>query len=258
MKGKTKVYIADSNGTLTFARQPIHGEMADTLTEFAERYKFVVVTGSPWEELVDEMPETLVHNPNVDFWCSMGNSMYRNGENVYDSKSMIDFEAFHPILEDILETCPIQYEKSFENHYEVNPHSINFTMLGRPEGGDPSIEDRLAYEKWDEEHGQRKWVIEYLTKLYPDHEMTLGGQLSIDIVKKGFDKTQIVKHYKDDYDITFFGDRIAAMGNDNSIAHVIADIGGTIYEIEKPEETMRIMQMLMRRADKDAAAEAKA
>jgi len=58
-------------------------------------------------------------------------------------------------------------------------------MLGRPEVGEPSMEDRAEYVEWDKRNGQRQWIIKYLQDKYPEYNMTLGGQISVDIVKKG-------------------------------------------------------------------------
>ena len=35
------------------------------------------------------------------------------------------------------------------------------------------------------------------------------------------------------------------MGNDNAIAHEVVDVGGTIYSVSCPHDTMRIMQILI-------------
>ncbi|MBQ6621480.1 MAG: hypothetical protein IJH75_01435 [Mogibacterium sp.] len=242
---KPKVFLSDSNGTLTNARQPITGEFAEVIVEFAKKFKFVVVTGSPWDYISPLMPKELLENPNVDFWCNMGNTLYRGGELVFDADNVIDFYFFEPILKDLLTACPHQFHTSFPRHFEVNRHSINFTMLGRPEEGEPSKEIREEYAAWDAEHGQRLWIIDFLNKLYPDYDMSLGGQISVDIVKKGCDKAQVVNYYKDEYDITFLGDRISKHGNDNTIAHVIADIGGSIYSVDDPEETLEVLKSLM-------------
>ena len=51
-------------------------------------------------------------------------------------------------MQDILKNCPLQYHKSFPRHHEINANcAINFTMLGRPEVGEPSMEDRAEYVK---------------------------------------------------------------------------------------------------------------
>ena len=122
-------------------------------------------------------------------------------------------------------------------------------MLGRPEIGEPSMEDRAEYVEWDKRNGQRQWIINYLKERYPEYNMTLGGQISVDIVKKGCDKAQVATYYKD-YDISYFGDRIYTTGNDNAIAHEVVDLGGTIYSVKGPEDTMRIMQNLIENREK--------
>jgi phosphomannomutase len=248
---KKKLYLADINGTLTYARQPVSREMASTMVEFAEKFPFAVVTGSPWHEVKDMMPDELIEDPDIDFWCSMGNNLFREGKELRNAHNTIDFEFFHEVLEDARLTCPYQFRKVYRDHFEVNANSINFSMLGRPLDGEPPIEDRREYEAWDAEVGQRRWLIKYLSKLYPEYDIMLGGQISIDIVKKGCGKEQIVDYYKDRYDISFFGDRIESMGNDNTIAHVIADIGGSIYSVDSPEETLTIMRSLISMYDGD-------
>ena len=243
---KKRAFLSDNDGTLIIARKPIRGEMAETIVEFARRYKFVIVTGSPFFDMEEQMPPEILTNPNIDYWCNMGNTLYREGELVYDANNVIDFEKFNPILQDILRSCPYQYHKSFPRHYEIHANcAINFTMLGRPEVGEPSLEDRNAYVEWDAKVGQRRWIIEYLSKLYPEYNMSLGGQISVDIVMKGCDKAQVVNHYKDEYRLGYFGDRIYKTGNDNSVAHEIVDAGGTLYSVKNPTETMHIMQALI-------------
>ncbi len=247
---KEKVFLSDNDGTLTTARKKIVGEMAETLVQFANNFKFCVITGSPYKDMLEQMPEEVLAHPNVEFWCCMGNALYKQGKEVYNSHNTIDFNLFEPILNDILKNCPYQFEKSFPRHHEINNNcAINFTMLGRPEVGEPSMEDRAAYVEWDKKTGQRKWIINYLQEKYPEYNMTLGGQISVDIVKKGSDKAQVANYYKD-YDISYFGDRIYKTGNDNSIAHEIVDLGGTIYSVSSPIDTMKIMQSLIENKNK--------
>jgi hydroxymethylpyrimidine pyrophosphatase-like HAD family hydrolase len=248
---KKKVFLSDNDGTLTVARKPIRGEMAETLLEFSKYFKFAVVTGSPFKDMVEQMPPEILENPNIDYWCCMGNILYREGKEIQNSHNTIDFDYLNPILQEILKNCPLQYKKSFPRHHEINANcAINFTMLGRPEIGEPSLEDRCDYVDWDNINGQRRWIIDYLMDKHPEYNFTFGGQISVDIVKKGCDKAQVVNYYKDDYKISYFGDRIYKRGNDNSIAHEVVDVGGTIYSVSGPAETMRIMQTLIEQEKK--------
>ncbi len=242
---KEKVFLSDNDGTLTTARKKITGEMADTLIEFADHFKFCITTGSPYSDMVEQMPEAMLNHPNVEFWCCLGNVLYKGGVEVHNSNASIDFDLFKNELEYVIENCPVQFHKSHPRKHESEGSRINFTMLGRPEIGEPSLEDRNEYLEWDLKHGQRDWVIKHLTEKFPDYNMTLGGQISVDIVKKGFDKAQVATRYKD-CDISYFGDRIYTSGNDNSVAHEIVDMGGTIYSVKNPADTMRIMKNLIR------------
>ena len=198
---KEKVFLSDNDGTLTVARKKIVGEMAETLVKFADNFKFCIVTGSPYADMLEQMPEEMLHHKNVEFWCCMGNVLYKQGKEVYNSHNTIDFNMFKDVLDDIIANCPMKFHKSFPRHHEINNNcAINFTMLGRPEIGEPSMEDRAEYVEWDKRNGQRQWIINYLKGKYPEYNMTLGGQISVDIVKKGCDKAQVATYYKD-YDI---------------------------------------------------------
>ena len=242
---KEKIFLSDNDGTLTVARKPIVGEMAETLIKFADKFRFSVITGSPYSDMVAQMPPLLLSHPNVEFWCCMGNVLYKDGKEIYNSNKVIDFKMFEGVLKEILEVCPYKFNKSYPRHHEINNNcAINFTMLGRPEEGQPSEEDRAEYMEWDSRVGQRQWIIKYLSEKYPDYNMTLGGQISVDIVKKGSDKAQVANYYKN-YQITYFGDRIYKTGNDNSIAREVIDLGGSVYSVLSPLETMKIMQTLI-------------
>ena len=240
-----KIFLSDNDGTLTVARKKIVGEMAETLIEFTKLFRFAVVTGSPYKDMMEQMPAEVLQSENVDFWCCLGNVLYRQGKEVYNSHNLIDFNMFKNVLDDIIENCPMKFKKSYPRHHEINNNcAINFTMLGRPEFGEPPAEDRAEYVEWDKRNGQRQWIIKFLEDRYPEYNMTLGGQISVDIVRKGCDKAQVATYYKD-YDISYFGDRIYRTGNDNSIAHEIVNMGGTIYSVKGPEHTMKIMQDLI-------------
>lgn len=247
---KERIFMTDVNGTLTYARQPITGEMAEVLCNLVDEYKLVIITGAPWEDIKKQMPEKLVNHPNVDYYCNHGNVLMREGEVIYKTDAKIDLEMIEPLFKDVLKNCPIKWEgNTYPIHYEVygDNTAINFTMMGRPEDGMPPQEDRDAYEAWDigEVH-QRLWVVDYLSKILPEYDITVGGQISIDIVKKGYDKTQVAKNYnKDDYKITFFGDRVKVHGNDNLIAHELADIGATIYNVHSPEQTLMFLKTVL-------------
>ena len=90
---KPKVFLSDNDGTLTVARRPIRGEMAKTMVEFANTFKFAIVTGSPYKDMVEQMPPELLNNPNIDYWCCMGNILYNNGKELHNSHNTIDFES---------------------------------------------------------------------------------------------------------------------------------------------------------------------
>ncbi len=117
---KEKVFLSDNDGTLTTGRRKITGEMAETMLEFADHFKFCLTTGSDYQDMVNQMPDGMLMHPNVEFWCCMGNVLYKGGKEIYNSNHTIDLEKFKPILNEVLEICPIKYHTNYPRHFEVS------------------------------------------------------------------------------------------------------------------------------------------
>ena len=98
---------------------------------------------------------------------------------------------------------------------EYRPGMMNFSVVGR----NADQEQRKEYEMWDKENNERSQLALYINQDYPELEATVGGSISIDIIRKGYDKGQIVqKLISMGYDeIEFFGDRCFPGGNDYGI-----------------------------------------
>ena len=82
---------------------------------------------------------------------------------------------------------------------------LNVSPIGR----NCSQEERNDFEKYDKEHHIRETMVEVLKKEFPDYGFVylIGGQISFDVVPKGWDKTYCLR-FLDDYDeIHFFGDK---------------------------------------------------
>ena len=74
------------------------------------------------------------------------------------------------------------------------------------------------------EEGERKEFIRRFVETYTDYEASAGGEISIDIVPKGWNKSRALAVLKEDFPdapITFFGDRMAPGGNDYPLAEAL-------------------------------------
>ncbi|MDR0367014.1 MAG: hypothetical protein LBH41_00350 [Rickettsiales bacterium] len=243
-----KIFLFDNDGTLTTSGARASPEITRVLVAFADKFKMAIVTGSTWEDIRLLHDEAFLTHPSAEFALDMGSKVYSRGALVFERPSGVDFETFRPHMEHILANVPMKYGKhDFPEKTRV-ANRINFTTLGRLAGSvNPPPEICADYAAWDKQNGQRAWIIDYLEKHYPGHEITLGGGISIDITKEGCGKDQAVGYYRRrGYDSFFyFGDRIGVLGNDNAIAHGIVDAGGTVFAVESPAHTARIMRSIM-------------
>ena len=78
-----------------------------------------------------------------------------------------------------------------------------------PAGRNCSQKERDAFGIYDKEHHVREKMVEVLEKEFADFNFVylIGGQISFDVVPKGWDKTYCLQFLKDYDEIHFFGDK---------------------------------------------------
>ena len=80
-----------------------------------------------------------------------------------------------------------------------------------PVGRNCSQKERDAFGLYDQEHHVREKMVEVLKKEFPEYNFVylIGGQISFDVVPKGWDKTYCLQFLKEYDEIHFFGDKTA-------------------------------------------------
>jgi phosphomannomutase len=87
-------------------------------------------------------------------------------------------------------------------------------------------------------------MVEVLEKKFGDTlglKFSIGGQISIDVFPKGWDKTYCLQHLKDFKEIHFFGDKTEPGGNDYEIYTSRQVIG---HSVTGPEDTIRQVKQM--------------
>ena len=246
-----KALIFDMDGTLTEARKPISSEIVEALAAVSNSYKLYLVTGSDMTKVEEQIPVRVLLNLFEKVFTCNGTGVYNTNLDEDDEKGSLEPELFHK------ETLLNYYSQSDINHLisrlleivadthtkyktgtfvEWRGGQINFSLIGR----NCSQEQRGDYIAWDVKSRERQRVVELLQKEFKGWglKFSIGGQISIDITRKGWDKTCALKHIQEDSAVcVFFGDKTLPGGNDFEIAQAC----GTYYDIESPLDLLPIL-----------------
>lgn len=236
------VYLADMDGTLTPARLPMTKDFAEFFLDFVRKNIFYVVSGSDLGKICEQMPK-IVLGEVAGVFCSMGNEFYVKDKLIYRN----DFNPEKSLLERLE-----NYRKNtsydgqlFDNYIERRQGMLNFSVLGR----NCPHDQRIAYKEWDNIHGERVCIARELSQLYPQYDISVGGNISIDIVPHGFGKEQVAAKVREIYPkskIVFFGDRIQEGGNDYSLAQDLLNFGNSeIISVNGPDDTLKFLKQVV-------------
>ncbi|MEM7424577.1 MAG: HAD-IIB family hydrolase [Pseudomonadota bacterium] len=228
-----RMYLFDVDGTLTEPRQPIDPDFAQFFERFCKSHPVYLVSGSDLPKLEEQLPRSILAHAKGVFTCSAA-ELWVDGKASYQ----LDHEFPKELVEALEGFVDLsQYPRRFGNHIEFRTGMINFSVVGR----NAEHSDRQTYFAWDQQEGERKEFIRRFVQTYTDYEASAGGEISIDIVPKGWNKSRALDVLKQDFPdatITFFGDRMAPGGNDYPLAEALkadsprhqAVSVGTFYE----------------------------
>jgi hydroxymethylpyrimidine pyrophosphatase-like HAD family hydrolase len=228
-------YLFDVDGTLTPGRGVIDPAFGDWFLEFSGKHTVSLVTGSDIAKTQEQVGAEIMSAIDTSFNCS-GNAIYRRGELVYESDWQCPTDLWR-FLEDRLRTS--EYRHRCGQHFEPRTGMLNFSVVGRNAQG----YDRQHYYLWDHSHGERALIAEAINRGWPDVQAVIGGEISIDIFRRGTDKSQVLRWITDD--IVFVGDRMEPGGNDWPLAEAIASQGrGQSHAVSDWRHTWQLLQSI--------------
>ena len=243
-----KIFIFDVDGTLTPSRLPMTEDVTGFFDEWSKRNPFYLVTGSDIEKMDEQVPDIIMERTEGIFTCG-GNELWKFDPHIvnfpFDRIYRNKFKPPETLLTYLGELIrfsdtPVQST----NHRENRGSLLNFSVVGR----DCTLQERAQYFEWDNEVGERREIAEYITRTWPELDAVIGGQISIDIVPKGKDKSQILKHIQEKENADryiFMGDRIEEGGNDYPLAKLMGKTDGCrYYKVEGYKETKQILEQL--------------
>ena len=247
-----RTFIFDIDGTLTPPRQPMTAEFFKFFEPWCEENNFYLVTGSDFEKVREQVPLEILKLASGIF-CCMGNELYEKAGQVLVYRN--SFEPSHSLvrtLEYYVENSCYPVDWRRKPHIEYRTGMVNFSTCGR---GSNSAE-RLRYRNFDRSTGERKWVQAALRKKFQSLEISIGGEISLDIYPKGGDKSQSLSHIlgKDPSQrLIFIGDKAFPGGNDYEICKMMDRVGlGPWFNVGGWPETKAILKQTQLVNNKDA------
>ena len=251
-----KAFIFDMDGTLTESRRCITEQTLSALKSLSPA-KLYLVTGSDMVKVVEQMGTDVLLEKFERVMACNGTRVWNCNLDMDDEMLSYEPELIHKVsLTDYYSQADVNHIVSTllrlaaDNHtkyktgtfVEWRDSQINFSLIGR----NCSLEQRDDYAKWDEKSGERDKAIEQLRETFKGWGLSFrkGGQISIDITRKGWDKSYALQSIAESpEDCVFFGDRIEGNGNDSDIAVLC----GAYHEVSGPEETVEIIKSVYKK-----------
>lgn len=220
-------YVFDIDGTLTPSRRPIDPDFQRFFLQWVQNKKVYLISGSDYPKSLEQLGSEILNAVSGCF-NTAGNVYYVKGQKKYQN----DWNpptALFALLNDILESS--EYPIRAGNHIEQRIGMINFSVVGR----DCTYDQRLAYNTYDQKEKEREHVRKQIMAVFPEIEVSIGGQISIDIYPKGHNKAQIVDHLTGP--IHFFGDKTMEGGNDYDLASKLHELPNRVTQVKDWQDT---------------------
>ena len=226
------------DGTLTPARKPMTSEFKQEFLPWLKSHPAFIATGSDYAKVGEQLPLDII-NEFEGVYASMGNTLYQKGTLVYKK----EIEYNNNLLEDLEQfRKTTKYpNKLFGNYIEKRTGMINFSVIGR----DCPYEERERYTAWDKENKDRLQIQKILSEKYPQYDFECGGNISLDIIPKGYGKGQIAHHLRSNFPgkkIIFLGDRTYKGGNDFALASELKLMDNTdVIQVDTPDDVINYL-----------------
>lgn len=252
MKKNPKALLFDMDGTITDPRQHISQEVVESLRSLPPGIKLHLVTGSDMAKVEEQIPAPLLLDLFDRVYSCNGTSVYNCSLDMDDEVRPIEPELIHKVAlldhyseADINHIVNVLLRKAAHTHTKIKTGTfvewrgsqINFSVIGR----NCTIDQRSDYVQWDKKSREREKIIRFLRDEFQGWGLSfrLGGQISIDITREGWDKSYAFSNMLETPgQCVFFGDKICKDGNDLDIAMKCAKY----HHVEGPADLILQLQ----------------
>jgi phosphomannomutase len=242
---KKILLLFDVDGTLTLPRIKISDDMIEMLHKIYDD-DFIdmgFVGGSDFNKQIEQIGK---ENMDLFTWKFSENGLTTYFQNtLIHEKKIIDFlgennykRLVNVCLRVISETnIPIKRG----NFIELRNGMINISPIGRS----CTQEERDYFDLYDKKNKVRENMINIISEELLDLNLqySIGGQISIDIFPKGWDKTYCLQFVENKYEeIYFYGDKTDIGGNDYELFN---DNRVNGFHVNKYTDTIKLLKKFL-------------
>ncbi len=234
------IYLFDVDGTLTPPRLPMNKKFSEFFYDFVSSHDVVLISGSDYKKISEQVPKEILDICNGVYGCS--------GAEYYEKGTML-YSKLHQFPDELLALCNRYIDKSKYQlrcgiHIEERPGMLNISTVGR----NATNEQRKSYNAWDNQSKERLAFVEKINKSSLPYEASAGGEISIDIVPSGWNKSVVkneVLNKHPDASLIFFGDRIVEGGNDLPLAEALKTPIGlhSSHQVNSYHDTWELLEV---------------
>jgi hypothetical protein len=245
-----KIILFDLDGTLAKSKSKIDEEMATLICELLRQRYVAVVSGCSFRQFETQFLSRLAKKSDLrnlflfptcsasgyyyDTRRASFSRVYSNLLSKRASKRIV--QSFGVVFKEI---GYVQPRKTYGQVFENRGSQLTFSALGQ------KAPLRIK-QKWDPKQKKRLRIRRHLKRHLPNFEITIGGTTSIDVTKKGVNKTLCVKKLKERLKVgrknmLYVGDALFRGGND----YVMKSTGIKCISVSDPEETKTLIRKII-------------
>jgi phosphomannomutase len=236
--------LFDVDGTLTPARKSASADMQAMLARLKKHCVIAFVGGSDLQKQQEQLGASCLDLFDFGF-SENGAVAYRRGALIGESSlvAYLGEERYQRLANWTLRyLAGISLPCKRGNFVELRRAMVNVSPVGRS----CSYDERLQFVEFDGKHGIREKMVRAYQQEFSGPQddyglsFAIGGQISIDVFPRGWDKTYCLRHLVGEgFDtVHFFGDKTMPGGNDHEIfrhpcviGHAVRDPGDTMQQL---------------------------
>lgn len=245
-----KIVIFDLDGTLAESKSKVDIDMSISLKSLLSKFHVAVISGGAWPQFETQLISSLhlsdEESKRLHLFPTSGTSFYDNPtgtqweEIYYDALFEDEIESIFDAFSEVLSRESLLSIQTWGEQLENRGTQVTFSALGQKAPVDEK-------KKWDPDFSKRLVLINKLKKLLPEFDIKAGGSTSIDVTRKGIDKSYGINQIENylgftKSDMLFVGDALFPGGND----YPVSTTGVRCIETSGPLETIKIIDVLIK------------